>query len=144
MTLSAAYIIESAKERDPHEFVPEESRRGRAVPIYAALRTMGRKGFGELIDRCCNHATRLAARLRADARLEVLNDVVINQVLVRVRGTVPDAATRAMVERLQQEGTCWASGTTWKGMAALRLSISNYSTTEADIDRTAEAILRST
>jgi len=144
MTLSAAYIIESAKERDPHEFVPEESRRGRAVPIYAALRTMGRKGFGELIDRCCNHATRLAARLRADARLEVLNDVVINQVLVRVRGTDPDAATRAMVERLQQEGTCWASGTTWKGMAALRLSVSNYSTTDADIDRTAEAILKVT
>jgi glutamate/tyrosine decarboxylase-like PLP-dependent enzyme len=143
MTLSAAYIIESARERDPHEFVPEESRRGRAVPIYAALRTMGRHGFGALVDRCCTLATRLGNHLRADSRIEILNDIVLNQVLVRVRATEPDAATRAMVERLQQEGTCWASGTTWHGMAALRLSVSNYATTEADIDRTAEAILRS-
>ncbi|MDA1306591.1 MAG: aminotransferase class V-fold PLP-dependent enzyme [Acidobacteria bacterium] len=143
MTLAAAYIIESAKERDPHEFVPEESRRGRAVPIYAALRTMGRQGFSALIDRCCTLATRLAGHLRADPRIEILNDVVLNQVLVRVRDVDPDAATRAMVDRLQHEGTCWASGTTWHGMAALRLSVSNYATTEADIDRTAEAILRS-
>jgi len=143
MTLSAAYIIESAKERDPHEFVPEESRRGRAVPIYAALRTMGRQGFGALIDRCCTLATQLAGHLRADPRIEILNDVVLNQVLVRVRGADADAATRAMVDRLQQDGTCWASGTTWHGMAALRLSVSNYATTVEDIDRTAEAILRS-
>lgn len=141
MTLSAAYIIESARERDPHEFVPEESRRGRAVPIYAALRTMGREGFGALIDRCCTLATQLASRLRADDRLEILNDVVLNQVLVRVRGTDADASTRQMVDRLQQEGTCWASGTTWHGMAALRLSVSNYATTPQDIVRTADAIL---
>ena len=143
MTLSAAYIIESAKERDPHEFVPEESRRGRAVPIYAALRTMGRQGFGALIDRCCTLATLLATRLRADDRVEVLNDVVLNQVLIRVRGNDADTLTRQMVERLQTEGTCWASGTTWHGLSALRLSVSNYSTTEKDIERTAEAILRS-
>ncbi len=143
MTLSAAYIIESARERDPHEFVPEESRRGRAVPIYAAIRTMGRQGFGALIDRCCTLATQLATRLRADDRLEILNDVVLNQVLIRVRGTDADARTKQMVERLQQEGTCWASGTTWHGMSALRLSVSNYSTTGKDIDRTAEAILKS-
>ena len=142
MTLSAAYIIESAKERDPHEFVPEESRRGRAVPIYAALRTMGRQGFGALIDRCCTLATRLASRLRADDRLEILNDVILNQVLIRVHGADADARTKQMVARLQQEGTCWASGTTWHGMAALRLSVSNYSTTEKDIDRAAEAILK--
>jgi glutamate/tyrosine decarboxylase-like PLP-dependent enzyme len=142
MTLSAAYIIESAKERDPHEFVPEESRRGRAVPIYAALRTMGRQGFGALIDRCCTLATHLATRLRADDRLEILNEVVLNQVLIRVRGTDADTRTKQMVERLQQDGTCWASGTTWHGMAALRLSVSNYATTEQDIDRTADAILK--
>nr|MBA3887935.1 aspartate aminotransferase family protein [Acidobacteriota bacterium] len=142
MTLGAAYIVESDKERDPHEFVPEESRRGRAVPIYAALRTMGRRGFGELVERCCVLASRLADRLRADARLEVLNEVVLNQVLVRVRSADADAATRAMIERLQQEGTCWASGTTWHGMAALRLSVSNHSTREEDIDRTANAIDR--
>lgn len=142
MTLSAAYIIESAKERDPHEFVPEESRRGRAVPVYAALRSLGRNGFSALVDRCCDLATRLATHLRDDARLEVLNDVVINQVLVRVVGDEADKATRTMIEHLQREGTCWASGTTWHGMAALRLSISNYSTTEADIDLTAAAIRR--
>ena len=142
MTLSAAYIIESARERDPHEFVPEESRRGRAVPIYAAIRTMGRQGFGALIDRCCTLATHLATRLRADDRLEILNEVVLNQVLIRVRGAEADARTKQMVERLQQEGTCWASGTTWHGMSALRLSVSNYSTTEKDIDRTADAILK--
>lgn len=142
MTLGAAYIVESDRERDPHEFVPEESRRGRAVPIYAALRTMGRRGFGELVERCCVLASRLADRLGADARLEVLNDVVLNQVLVRVRGAEPDAATRAMVDRLQREGTCWASGTTWHDMAALRLSVSNHSTREEDIDRAADAILR--
>ncbi len=143
MTLSAAYIIETAKERDPHEFVPEESRRGRAVPVYAALRSMGRDGFAALIDRCCTLAARLAQHLKADPRLEVLNDVVLNQVLVRVTGADADAATRAMIDRLQRDGTCWASGTTWHGMAALRLSVSNYSTTEADIDLTAEAIRRS-
>ena len=120
--------------------MPEESRRGRAVPIYAALRTLGREGLRALIDRCCTLATRLATQLRADDRLEILNEVVLNQVLVRVRGDDPDRRTRAMVELLQQEGTCWASGTTWHGMAALRLSVSNWSATERDIDLTAAAI----
>jgi glutamate/tyrosine decarboxylase-like PLP-dependent enzyme len=105
---------------------------------------MGREGVGELVDRCCEHATRLASQLREDSRLEVLNDVVLNQVLVRVTGSDPDAATRSMIERLQADGTCWASGTTWHGMAAMRVAISNWSTTEGDIDRTAEAIKRST
>ena len=145
MTTGAAYIVETASERDPRDFVPEESRRGRAVPVYAALRSMGRQGVGELVDRCCGHATRLANQLRADSRLEILNDVVLNQVLVRVTtGTDPDASTRAMIDRLQADGTCWASGTTWHGMAALRVSISNWSTTEADVDATAAAILRAT
>jgi glutamate/tyrosine decarboxylase-like PLP-dependent enzyme len=145
MTMGAAYIVETASERDPRDFVPEESRRGRAVPVYAALRSMGRQGLGELVDRCCDHATRLANQLRADSRLEILNDVVLNQVLVRVTGGAdPDADTRAMIDRLQADGTCWASGTTWHGMAAMRVAISNWSTTEADIDRTAGAIQRCT
>jgi glutamate/tyrosine decarboxylase-like PLP-dependent enzyme len=142
MTLGAAYIVESDRERDPHEFVPEESRRGRAVPVYAALRTMGRHGIAELVDRCCALASRLADHLRAEPRLEVLNDVVLNQVLVRVRGADADGATRAMIDRVQQDGTLWASGSTWHGMAALRLSISNHSTREEDIDRAANAIRR--
>ena len=144
MTMGAAYIVETAAERDPRDFVPEESRRGRAVPVYAALRSIGRQGVGELVDRCCDLATRLANQLRADSRLEILNDVVLNQVLVRVtNGSDQDAATKAMIDRLQQDGTCWASGTTWHGMAALRVSISNWATTEADIDKTADAIVRS-
>jgi glutamate/tyrosine decarboxylase-like PLP-dependent enzyme len=142
MTLSAAYIIESAKERDPHEFVPEESRRARAIPVYAALRSMGRQGVADLVERCCRLATRLGEALRQDDGLEVLNDVVINQVLVRVRGDESGDATRAWIARVQADGTCWASGTTWHGMAALRLSVSNYSTTEADIDMTAASIRR--
>jgi glutamate/tyrosine decarboxylase-like PLP-dependent enzyme len=143
MSMPAAYIVETAAERDPRDFVPEESRRGRAVPVYAALRSIGRQGLGDLVDRCCDLATRLADHLRADPRLEVMNDVVLNQVLVRVVGTDDhDAATRAMVDRLQKDGTCWASGTTWHGMAALRVSISNWSTTASDIDKTAHAIIR--
>jgi glutamate/tyrosine decarboxylase-like PLP-dependent enzyme len=113
------------------------------VPVYAALRSMGRQGVGALVDRCCDHATRLATQLRADSRLEILNEVVLNQVLVRVTtGADSDASTRAMIDRLQADGTCWASGTTWHGMAALRVSISNWSTTDADIDATAGAIAR--
>lgn len=143
MTMGAAYIVETAAERDPRDFVPEESRRGRAVPVYAALRSMGRQGVGALVERCCRLATRLADALRADSRLAILNDVILNQVLVRVvTGPDSDTATRAMIDRLQRDGTCWASGTTWHGMAALRLSISNWSTTEGDIDRTADAIRR--
>jgi len=141
MSMPAAYIVETAAERDPRDFVPEESRRGRAVPVYAALRSMGRQGLGDLVERCCALATRLADQLRADSRIVILNDVVLNQVLVRVTtGPDQDAATRAMVDRLQKEGTCWASGTTWHGMAALRVSVSNWSTTEQDIDRSAAAI----
>jgi len=144
MVMGAAYIVETAAERDPRDFVPEESRRARAVPVYAALRSMGRQGVRDLVERCCQLATRLADRLRAHAALAIMNDVVLNQVLVRViDGADHEAATRAMIDRLQRDGTCWASGTTWHGKAALRVSISNWSTTEADIDRTADAIIRS-
>jgi glutamate/tyrosine decarboxylase-like PLP-dependent enzyme len=104
---------------------------------------MGRRGVGDLVERCCQLATHLENRLRAHSGLLILNDVVLNQVLVRVTtGPDPDASTRAMIDRLQKEGTCWASGTTWHGMAALRVSISNWSTTEADIERTATAIIK--
>jgi glutamate/tyrosine decarboxylase-like PLP-dependent enzyme len=142
MTLSAAYIVETATERDPHEFVPEESRRARAVPIYAALRSLGREGVAGIVDRCCRLSTRIAARLAAHPAVRILNDVVLNQVLVRVEGDDADALTTAMIARVQQEGTCWAGGTSWHGMTAMRIAISNWSTTEDDIDRSAESILR--
>jgi glutamate/tyrosine decarboxylase-like PLP-dependent enzyme len=144
MSLSAAYIVESAAERDPRDFVPEESRRARAVPVYAAIATLGRDGLADLVERTCRLASRMAERLSRHPSLRVLNDVVLNQVLVRVEGANPDVLTRDMIVRLQQDGTCWAGGTTWHSMAALRISISNWSTTESDIDRSADAIVAAT
>jgi glutamate/tyrosine decarboxylase-like PLP-dependent enzyme len=138
MSLAAAYIVEPRTERDPHEFVPEESRRARSVPVYAALASLGREGYAELIERNCRGARKFADALRA-AGYEILNDVVLNQVLVSF-GT-PDQ-TRQTIAAIQQEGTCWASGTTWHGRTALRISVSNWSTTDADVDQSIAAILR--
>jgi glutamate/tyrosine decarboxylase-like PLP-dependent enzyme len=138
MSLQAAYIIGSSTERDPHEFVPEESRRARAVPVYAALRSLGRSGLAELVDRCCRHARRFAEGLRA-AGFEVLNDVVLNQVLV----AFGDAElTRRVIAAVQQEGTCWCGGTQWQGRAAMRISVSNFRTAEEDVERSLEAMIR--
>jgi glutamate/tyrosine decarboxylase-like PLP-dependent enzyme len=143
MTQGAAYIVESPTERDPHEFVPEESRRGRAVTVYAALRALGRDGLAGLVERNCRQAARMADRLRADPRVAILNDVVLNQVLARVsaEGRDADALTRDVIARVQADGTCWLGGTTWHGLGAMRISISNWSTTDADIDISATAIL---
>ncbi|MFZ0500748.1 MAG: aminotransferase class V-fold PLP-dependent enzyme [Steroidobacteraceae bacterium] len=138
MSLAAAYIVGSSSERDPHEFVPEESRRARAVPLYAALRSLGRRGVTELVDRCCRHARRFAQGLRA-AGHEVLNDVVLNQVLV----SFGDAEqTRRTIAEIQREGTCWCGGTVWQGRTAMRISVSNWRTTEEDVERSLEAMLR--
>jgi glutamate/tyrosine decarboxylase-like PLP-dependent enzyme len=144
MTRQAAYIVTTAAERDPRDFVPEESRRGRAVPVYAVLRALGRDGLSALVDRCCALARRAADRLSRDSRLEVLNDVVLNQVLVRAagRGDQADALTRDIITRVQDDGTCWLGGTTWQGLAAIRISVSNWSTSDDDIDRSTDAILR--
>ena len=144
MTLAAAYIVEHPTERDPREFVPEESRRGRAVPVYAALRTLGRDGLGSLVERCCRLARRIADRVSAHPAVSVLNDVVLNQALVRVSapGRDADALTRDVMARVQADGTCWLGGTTWHGMAAIRVSVSSWTTTDDDADRSAAAILR--
>ena len=143
MALSAAYIQATAVERDPHEFVPEESRRGRAVPIYAALRSLGTAGVGEMIERCCRHAARIADQLQRHPHVRILNDVVLNQVLVRfdAPGRDADQLTRAVIAGVQEDGTCWLGGTTWHDMAAMRVAVSNWSTTAEDIDRSAAAIL---
>jgi len=140
MTLQAAYIQSSDAERDPHEYVPEESRRGRAVTVYAALASLGREGLAALVDRCCAHAGHMARLLSAHPRVRILNDVVLNQVLVRIDDA--DEPTRAVIARVQQAGTCWLGGTTWHGMAAIRVSVSNWSTTGADIEQSAEAVLK--
>jgi glutamate/tyrosine decarboxylase-like PLP-dependent enzyme len=144
ITKSAAYLIRSeGAARDNHDFTPESSRRARGFAIWAALRSLGRSGVGAMVARCCVLAMRMADRLRASG-VTVLNDVVLNQVLVRFTppdGVDPDAFTRAVVARIQNEGTMWASGTTRHGASALRISVSNWSTTEADIDRSADAVL---
>lgn len=138
MSLAAAYIVATGSERDAHEFVPEESRRARAVPVYAALRSLGRSGFAEMIERNCRQARRFAEALR-DAGYEVLNDVVLNQVLVSF-GT-PEQ-TQGTVAAIQQEGTCWCGGTVWQGRTAMRISVSNWSTTDADVEQSIEAMVR--
>ena len=138
MSLAAAYIMETRTERDPHEFVPEESRRARAVPVYAALRSLGRKGFAEIVERNCRQARRFAEALRA-AAYEVLNDVVLNQVLVSF-GT-PEQ-TQQTIAAIQEEGTCWCGGTVWQGRTAMRISVSNWSTTDEDVEKSIEAMVR--
>jgi glutamate/tyrosine decarboxylase-like PLP-dependent enzyme len=149
MTLGAAYYVETAgAERDPYNWVPESSRRARGFTVYAALRTLGRAGLAGLIERCSAHARRFAGRLGGEPGVRVLNDVVLNQVLVRFEAdgdgaAAADERTRQVVAAVQRDGTCWLGGTTWHGMAAMRISVSNWSTTEDDVDRSVEAILRS-
>ncbi|HZM51982.1 MAG TPA: pyridoxal-dependent decarboxylase, partial [Vicinamibacteria bacterium] len=144
----AAYLIQSdGPERDPQDWTPEFSRRARGFPVYAALRSLGREGTTALVERCCQLATRMAARLRdgapAGVEVRILNEVVLNQVLVRFEPRAGDAGafTKAVVTRVQREGTCWMAGTRWHDLDAMRISISNWSTTEEDIDRSARAIL---
>ena len=137
MSLAAAYIVATSTERDPHEYVPEESRRARAVPLYAALRSLGRKGVAELVERNCRQAKRIGEALRA-AGYEVLNDVVLNQVLVSF-GTAEQ--TKRTIAAIQRDGTCWCGGTVWKGRTAMRISVSNWSTTDEDVERSIAAIL---
>ncbi len=143
LTKSGAYLIRTETARDNHDYTPESSQRARAFVLWATLRSLGREGVGALVERCCSLATRFAERLRAGG-VVVLNDVVINQVLVRFEppaGVEAAAFTKAVVARVQQGGVTWASGTSWHGQECLRISVSNWSTTEADIDRSAEAIL---
>lgn len=145
MAKSAAYLLTGGAARDPHDFVPESSRRARGFASYAALRSLGRAGVADLVTRCCRLATRLAQRLAADPLVELLNEVVLNQVLVRFRAAEAgdaDALTRDVIARVQADGSCWLGGTRFKGREAMRISVSNWSTGEADVDRAAAAILR--
>lgn len=147
MVVPAHYISRTAGERDPRSFTPDESRRARGIALYAALRTLGRSGVAELVERCCAHARRAAAALQAHPQVRVLNDVVLNQVLVQfvpVRADPRDAAafTEAVIAGIQEDGTCWLGGTLWHGERAARISICNWSTTQDDIDRSVSAISR--
>ena len=144
MSQLAPYLVaQDDARRDPMNWSPDASRRARSFATYAAIRSLGRSGIDEMIDRCCRLARRFADSLAAVDGIEILNDVVLNQVLVRFASTDdPDAETRSVIERVQRDGTCWAGGTTFRGRAAMRLSVSNWATTEDDVDRSTAAILR--
>jgi glutamate/tyrosine decarboxylase-like PLP-dependent enzyme len=137
MAASAAYL-EPSETRQPDSFTPELSRRARGVEVWAALRSLGRAGLADLIERCCRHATRFADGLRA-AGYEVLNDVTLNQVLVAFGD---DEFTRRVIAGIQADGTCWCGGTIWHGRAAMRVSVSSWATTDADVERSLAAMLR--
>jgi glutamate/tyrosine decarboxylase-like PLP-dependent enzyme len=137
MAVSAAYLSVT-DQRKPNDFTPELSRRARGVEVWAALRSLGRSGLAELFERNCRQAARFAAGLRA-AGYEVLNDVVLNQVLV----SFGDAATtRRVIAGIQSDGTCWCGGTEWQGRTAMRISVSSWATTDADVEKSLAAMLR--
>lgn len=137
MTVGAPYL-KTIDGRMPPVFTPENSRRARAIDAWAALRSLGKKGLGEMIERNCRLATRFAEGLRR-AGHTVLNDVVLNQVMV----SFGDAeTTRRIIHALQEDGTAWFGGTQWHGHTAMRISVSNWSTTEEDVDKSLDAILR--
>jgi glutamate/tyrosine decarboxylase-like PLP-dependent enzyme len=145
MTATASYLMQQDRDagRDAVDWVPEFSRRGRGVAVYAQLRALGREGLAALIERSCALARRCAEGLARIPGATVLNEVVLNQVLVRFAPPAAgdaDAFTRQVVEGVQAEGTCWLSGSTWRGKAVLRVSISGQDTTAGDVDRSVEAI----
>ncbi|HSL67812.1 MAG TPA: aminotransferase class V-fold PLP-dependent enzyme [Actinomycetota bacterium] len=148
MTVTAAYLVRGVGEAyQAYDHVPESSRHARGLSVYTALRSLGRSGVAELVDRSCALARRMAERLAAPPGVTILNDVVLNQVLVRFAAPTDDDSgaderTAAVIAALQRDGTCWVGGTIWQGRGAMRISISNWSTTEQDIDLSAEAILR--
>ena len=146
MTLSAAYYGQRpAEARDNYNWVPEASRRARGFVVYAALRSLGRRGIAELVERCCALARRMADRLGRGVGVEILNEVVLNQVLVRFNpcaGGDADSYTSEVIRRVQDDGVCWLSPTNWHGVTAMRISVSNWSTAGADVDASADAILR--
>ena len=145
MSGSGAYLQRTEAQREGWDWVLDSSRRARGFALYAALRSLGRQGVRELVERCCDLAASMAGQLAEKPGFEVLNDVVLNQVLVRVTpagGGDADEFTREVVRRIQADGTAWMGGTTWHGKAAIRISVSNWMTTKADADATVEAIVR--
>lgn len=136
MAATAAYLVKG-DARDPHWFGPEMSRRARVVEVWAALRSLGRRGVAEMIERNCRQARRFAEGLAA-AGFEVLNDVVLNQVLVSFGS--PER-TLAVIRAIQEDGTCWCGGTVWQGRTAMRISVSCWSTTDADVELSLAAML---
>lgn len=137
MSYSAAYLM-SGEGREPGLYTPEMSRRARGVEVWAALLSLGRSGLAELIERSCRHARRFAQGL-AEAGYTVLNEVILNQVVVSFG---PAETTRRVIAAIQADGTCWCGGTVWQGRSAMRISVSSWATTEEDVERSLEAVLR--
>lgn len=137
MSITADYLITKSELRNPSDYTPELSRRGRGIDVWTALSSLGRLGVAELIERCCTHAQRFAEGFRA-AGYEVLNDVVLNQVLVSFGE--PDM-TLKVIDAIQRDGTCWCGSTKWQGSTAMRISVSNWSTTNEDVERSLAAML---
>lgn len=140
---SAAYFPEGEESRDPSHWVPESSRRARGFALYAAIRSLGKNGLCEMVERHCMQARFMASLLKEDPDIQILNDVVLNQVLVRFRdpeGIDDSGFTRRVMSHVQEEGTCWAGGSRWKDADAMRISVSNWATTDEDIKISAQAI----
>jgi glutamate/tyrosine decarboxylase-like PLP-dependent enzyme len=138
MAITAEYLPTETAERNPSDFTPELSRRARGVEVWAVLRSLGRVGLAELFERNCRQARRFADGLSA-AGYDILNEVVLNQVLVSF-GT-PER-THQVIAAIQQDGTCWCGGTVWQGQTAMRISVSNWATTDDDVERSLQAMLR--
>jgi glutamate/tyrosine decarboxylase-like PLP-dependent enzyme len=136
MSISGAYLLPS-EQRDAMDYTPDSSRRARAIEIWAALKSLGRTGLAELVNRSCHQARRMAEALQ-EGGVEVLNEVVLNQVVVAFGD---DERTRRVIARIQDAGTCWCGGTTWRGRAAMRISVSSWATTTEDVERSIAAIL---
>jgi glutamate/tyrosine decarboxylase-like PLP-dependent enzyme len=137
MSFSASYLPELDR-REPSHYTPELSRRARGVEVWAALRTLGRSGLREMIEGGCRHAARFADGLAA-AGFEILNDVVLNQVLVSFGD---EQMTRETIRLIQQDGTCWCGGTEWQGRTAMRISVCSWATTDDDVERSLDSMIR--
>jgi glutamate/tyrosine decarboxylase-like PLP-dependent enzyme len=137
MTFSAPYL-QTTGRREPWQFTPEASRRARGVEVWAALRSLGRRGLAEMIERNCRQAACFADGLRA-AGFAILNDVALNQVLVSFGS---DAQTQRVIEEVQNDGTCWCGGTQWHGQSAMRISVSSWATSDEDVRQSLEAMVR--
>jgi len=137
MTLSAAYLT-PGDGREPWHYAPEGSRRARGVELWAAMRSLGRSGLREMIERNCRQAKVFAERLR-EAGFVILNNVVLNQVLVSF-GNAED--TRRVIMDVQNDGTCWCGGTQWNGHTAMRISVYSWATTDEDVEHSVAAMIR--
>jgi glutamate/tyrosine decarboxylase-like PLP-dependent enzyme len=138
MAITAEYLPPAQARRAPCDYTPELSRRARGTEIYAALKSLGSEGLASMIERNCAQARRFAEGLKA-AGFEILNDVVLNQVVVKFGDA---ERTKKVIDAIQADGTCWAGITVWQGHTAMRISVSSWATTDLDVERSLEAMLR--